>query len=313
MERMEKDNGQKLLIALVVLSLIASVVMLITGNVGALKIALLASLWAAVIGFFLVSRYRTQAELARAELEIEREHHKSEIDAARETEQQLRQRDEETLEKIKEQLNEVRTQLESLTGQVFTEPAMLRAQARRIHEIEAATPDVAPSVSENIAEVVSRFTPTTAEKTPEPARSPRVDETAEFKIPAPEAPRPKAGKRDKPKPAPEKKQTKKQELHIPGAKFQDYLDKPAPKPTIAEPQGAYFDQKSFRDAVAEKETLAKKSDNKARPFDTGQFAKVDWLQGRGSEEKKNEPHGRRRRDEHNNSVSVADLLKRNQK
>lgn len=310
---MEKDNGQKLLIALVVLSLIASVVMLITGNVGALKIALLASLWAAVIGFFLVSRYRTQAELARAELEIEREHHKSEIDAARETEQQLRQRDEETLEKIKEQLNEVRTQLESLTGQVFTEPAMLRAQARRIHEIEAATPDVAPSVSENIAEVVSRFTPTTAEKTPEPARSPRVDETAEFKIPAPEAPKPKAGKRDKPKPAPEKKQTKKQELHIPGAKFQDYLDKPAPKPTIAEPQGAYFDQKSFRDAVAEKETLAKKSDNKARPFDTGQFAKVDWLQGRGSEEKKNEPHGRRRRDEHNNSVSVADLLKRNQK
>lgn len=310
---MEKDNGQKLLIALVVLSLIASVVMLITGNVGALKIALLASLWAAVIGFFLVSRYRTQAELARAELEIEREHHKSEIDAARETEQQLRQRDEETLEKIKEQLNEVRTQLESLTGQVFTEPAMLRAQARRIHEIEAATPDVAPSVSENIAEVVSRFTPTTAEKTPEPARSPRVDETAEFKIPAPEAPRPKAGKKDKPKPAPEKKQTKKQELHIPGAKFQDYLDKPAPKPTIAEPQGAYFDQKSFRDAVAEKETLAKKSDNKARPFDTGQFAKVDWLQGRGSEEKKNEPHGRRRRDEHNNSVSVADLLKRNQK
>lgn len=310
---MEKDNGQKLLIALVVLSLIASVVMLITGNVGALKIALLASLWAAVIGFFLVSRYRTQAELARAELEIEREHHKSEIDAARETEQQLRQRDEETLEKIKEQLNEVRTQLESLTGQVFTEPAMLRAQARRIHEIEAATPDVAPSVSENIAEVVSRFTPTTAEKTPEPARSPRVDETAEFKIPAPEAPKPKAGKRDKPKPAPEKKQTKKQELHIPGAKFQDYLDKPAPKPTIAEPQGAYFDQKSFRDAVVEKETLAKKSDNKARPFDTGQFAKVDWLQGRGSEEKKNEPHGRRRRDEHNNSVSVADLLKRNQK
>lgn len=294
---MEKDNGQKLLIALVVLSLIASVVMLLTGNVGALKIALLASLWAAVIGFFLVSRYRTQAELARAELEIEREHHKSELDAARETEQQLRQRDEETLEKIKEQLNEVRTQLESLTGQVFTEPAMLRAQARRIHEIESATPNAAPSVSENIAEAVSRFTPTTAEKTPEPTRSPRVDETAEFKIPAPETSKPEAAK--------EKKQTKKQELHIPGAKFQDYLDKPAPKPTIAEPQGSYFDQKSFQEAAAPKQ--------KERTFDTGQFAKVDWLQGRGSEEKKNEPHGRRRRDEHNNSVSVADLLKRNQK
>lgn len=302
---MEKDNGQKLLIALVVLSLIASVVMLLTGNVGALKIALLASLWAAVIGFFLVSRYRTQAELARAELEIEREHHKSELDAARETEQQLRQRDEETLEKIKEQLNEVRTQLESLTGQVFTEPAMLRAQARRIHEIEAATPNAAPSVSENIAEVVSRFTPTTAEKTPEPALSPRVDETAEFKIPAPETSNPEAAKKDKPKPEPEKKQTKKQELHIPGAKFQDYLDKPAPKPTIAEPQGSYFDQKSFQEAAAPKQ--------KERTFDTGQFAKVDWLQGRGSEKKKNEPHGRRRRDEHNNSVSVADLLKRNKK
>lgn len=294
---MEKDNGQKLLIALVVLSLIASVVMLLTGNVGALKIALLASLWAAVIGFFLVSRYRTQAELARAELEIEREHHKSELDAARETEQQLRQRDEETLEKIKEQLNEVRTQLESLTGQVFTEPAMLRAQARRIHEIEAATPNAAPSASENIAEVVSLFTPTTAEKTPESARSTRVDETAEFKIPAPETSNPEAAK--------ENKQTKKQELHIPGAKFQDYLDKPAPKPTIAEPQGSYFDQKSFQEAAAPKQ--------KERTFDTGQFAKVDWLQGRGSEKKKNEPHGRRRRDEHNNSVSVADLLKRNQK
>ena len=48
------DLGQIGLIVLVVLAVVASIVMLISGSAAALKIALIAALWAAVLGFFLV-------------------------------------------------------------------------------------------------------------------------------------------------------------------------------------------------------------------------------------------------------------------
>lgn len=111
-----KDNGQKLLIALVVLSLVASIIMLFTGNQGVLKLALLAALWAAVLGFFLVGRYRAQAEAL-----------------------EQRVKEQETLAHIREQVEQVRAQLENLTGQVFVEPTMIQAQATRIPEIEQAS------------------------------------------------------------------------------------------------------------------------------------------------------------------------------
>ncbi|MGP6174630.1 DUF6779 domain-containing protein [Corynebacterium sp. A21] len=146
------DRGQMLLIALVALALIASVIMLITDSNTALKLALIAALWAAVIGFFLVTRYRREAQRTEDQLKHERELHKSEV-AKQEAEQQTheakfaldyqekqRADEAETLVEIQQELAELRANLEALSGHEFGyEPAALRAQARRIMELESET------------------------------------------------------------------------------------------------------------------------------------------------------------------------------
>ncbi|AKE40743.1 Dihydroneopterin aldolase [Corynebacterium kutscheri] len=142
MEFKSRDAAQA---ALVVLALIASVIMLLTSNASFLRLALIAALWAAVIGFFLVSRYRTQAEKAHAELEQQRQLHAVQLEQAR---QELsverahieadaeRRIKEDTLAEIRVQLNDVREQLAQLTGQLYSEPTMVQAEAKRIFEIE---------------------------------------------------------------------------------------------------------------------------------------------------------------------------------
>ena len=57
--------------------------MLISGSAAALKIALIAALWAAVVGFFLVMRYRRQAEESVTKLELQERAHRAELKQAR--------------------------------------------------------------------------------------------------------------------------------------------------------------------------------------------------------------------------------------
>lgn len=146
------DRGQVMLVVLIALAFIASIVMLFTDSDGALKIALLAALWAAIIGFFLVFRYRRDAESARRELAHSTELHDAEVAraeaerAARMEARELREaqhtRDTEVLEDIKRELAGIRAQLENLAGREFEyEPAALRAEARRIRELESVTLD----------------------------------------------------------------------------------------------------------------------------------------------------------------------------
>lgn len=133
---------------LVALALIASVVMLWTNNSIALRLALLAALWAAVIGFFLVARYRRAADAARRELDytrqlrdaereyLETQHARSEApDSAGLPDEEM-----ELLAQIRDQLDELRGQLEELRGRSLEyEPAALRAQAWRLQELEGKT------------------------------------------------------------------------------------------------------------------------------------------------------------------------------
>lgn len=148
------DRGQILLIALVVLALVASVIMLITDSNSFLKLALLSALWAAIIGFFLVFSYRRKAEQSQEQLEHERELHAAETakaeaeakaereEAARKQQDSERTAESETLVKIQEELAELRTNLEAMSGRdLGYEPAALRAQARRIMELEAESGD----------------------------------------------------------------------------------------------------------------------------------------------------------------------------
>ena len=133
------DLGQIGIIALVILAVIASIVMLISGSAAALKIALIAALWAAVVGFFLVMRYRRQAEESVTKLELQERAHRAELKQARAAEGKELP-DQQILDEIRTELASIRKQIEDLSGHQFTyEPAALHAEARRIMELEAQT------------------------------------------------------------------------------------------------------------------------------------------------------------------------------
>lgn len=133
------DLGQIGIIALVILAGIASIVMLISGSAAALKIALIAALWAAVVGFFLVMRYRRQAEESVTKLELQERAHRAELKQARAAEGKELP-DQQILDEIRTELASIRKQIEDLSGHEFTyEPAALHAEARRIMELEAQT------------------------------------------------------------------------------------------------------------------------------------------------------------------------------
>lgn len=133
------DLGQIGIIALVILAVIASIVMLISGSAAALKIALIAALWAAVVGFFLVMRYRRQAEESVTKLELQERAHRAELKQARAAEGKELP-DQQILDEIRTELASIRKQIEDLSGHEFTyEPAALHAEARRIMALEAQT------------------------------------------------------------------------------------------------------------------------------------------------------------------------------
>ncbi|MTE10558.1 DUF4229 domain-containing protein [Corynebacterium aurimucosum] len=127
------DAGSIGLIVLVILAVIASLVMLISGSANALKIALLASLWAAVLGFFLVVRYRRQAHEANELLAVERAHAASSLTASGSSTAD----NSEVLAEIRSELEAIRAQIEEISGREWVyEPAALYAEARRIQELE---------------------------------------------------------------------------------------------------------------------------------------------------------------------------------
>lgn len=296
------DRGQVMLVVLVVLAFIASIVMLFTDSDGALKIALLAALWAAVIGFFLVFRYRRDAEDARRELFHNAEIHDVEVaravaeqtadveSRALELRQEQHDRESEVLEDIKRELAGIRAQLEALAGREFGyEPAALRAEARRIMELERVTfGDLGEEDEAEESEV------------PEPVSSPEV------------------------------------EGRISGAPSLDAIAGrigQQPSRPEANPLAELIAENQRREEEGQQEKTDTRSEDRAdieetRIFDTGSFHAVDWEQGstkqRAAEpaqgpvveqdaaaaESEEDRRGRRRRDENTGGVSVAELLAR---
>lgn len=146
------DRGQIGVIVLIVLAVVATVVMLLSNSETALRLALLASLWSAVIGFFLVTRYRRQAQDAEQRVadheRFVREQQESRTAgaAAQPTLADAypntvdAHRFEEMWEDIRNELSVIRTHLEELQDREFGyEPAALQAEARRIRELEQQT------------------------------------------------------------------------------------------------------------------------------------------------------------------------------
>ncbi|MDK4286220.1 hypothetical protein QPX44_04120 [Corynebacterium pseudodiphtheriticum] len=150
----QADRGQVGVIVLIVLAVIATVVMLLSNSEVALRLALLASLWSAVIGFFLVTRYRRQAQSAEQRVADHERFMRQQQESAEGAvsglpAQQTRadgstgvdaERFEEMWASIRAELTVIRTHLEELQEREFGyEPAALQAEARRIRELEQQT------------------------------------------------------------------------------------------------------------------------------------------------------------------------------
>ena len=173
-------SGQTALILLIVVAVLASVVMLFTDSNNALKIALLAALWAAIIGFFLVYRYRAQVKDADARIALTRQLHAAELEQARAqaapAANPAAAGDEglntQILVELREEIAGLRAQLEELSGYRFDyEPEAIRAEAKRIMEVEAR------AANQRVAEEMA------SEREARAAREP------ESVVPEPETPR----------------------------------------------------------------------------------------------------------------------------
>lgn len=284
------DRGQVMLVVLIVLAFIASIVMLFTDSDGALKLALLAALWAAIIGFFLVFRYRRDAESARQELALSTELARAEArEEVREEVRSLEQqptRDTAVLEDIQRELAGIRTQLETLAGRSFEyEPAAVRAHAHRIQELESTFAAEESEVPE-----------------PEPSHG----------APSPEAVAGRLGQQpSRPQSNPladlirEKQQANEPRPFDTGS-FQAVSWEPVQPETEREPE-------SVPEPAPE-----------PRAFDTGSFQTASWepepvpepepeveVEPEPVVEKQEPEHrGRRRRDENTGGLTVAELLAR---
>lgn len=177
-----RDGGNFWMILLIALALIATVIMLFSNSSVWLQVALLAALWAAILGFLLVSRTRRDRDAAEALLDAERREHAAQIealnarnDAHRASEGLPPSSDAELLREIREELASLRAQLEDLSGREFGyEPAALQAEARRIMEIEARANRGTPTQAEQ-PQPVSQPTPQPA---PQPVAQPSRPEPA---------------------------------------------------------------------------------------------------------------------------------------
>lgn len=148
-ERPDRSSIFQLLPAvLVVLAFLATIAMMFTNSTNVMKLAVIAALWAALGGFFLVHLYRRkyerqkqlldeQYELHAAELELEKAaHREQELRLEQTFRKTLLKEEDNRLEEIRDQIKAMRNQLEEISGRVFEyEPAALRASARRIDEI----------------------------------------------------------------------------------------------------------------------------------------------------------------------------------
>lgn len=347
------DAGSIGLIVLVILAVIASLVMLISGSANALKIALLASLWAAVLGFFLVVRYRRQAHEAKELLAVERAHAASALTATGASTADNSQ----VLAEIRSELEAIRTQIEEISGREWVyEPAALYAEARRIQELERKAggagvdergdaPNVnftqksggAPSADAVAGRLGSQ--PTHPVSNPldnllaDNARSNTQQPAAK---PA-EQPADQQGTRPAPSPfgAPQPSQSRPPAFRPMGApQPQPKADKPQSKAeklqVKAEKQQARTEQKP------QQQKPQTQSQPKAPEFKTDSFQAVQWNQGAaGAQHVKEDtgpaqPHhrhrkpeadsaqpstrGRRRSDEHREgAVSVAELMARSKR
>lgn len=324
-ERSPKSSSGNLWVVVpFVLAVIGTVVMLFTNSANALKIALIFALWAAVAGIMVIDRTRRdrdaalataatrEAELAqaRSQLEVQAEEHATAQATGQvpatvtgSSEAHLQASDLAVLRELQEEIKALRSQLEELRGQVFEyEPAAVRASARRIQEIEEPKP---AEPAEPAAPVASR-------------PGPSSDETTRIaKVNVPEEPREQVR-------AQAHEQARAQRTRPAGAPSaaaisgrigqQPTYEHPNPLSTLISERTR--EQEAAQEAVQE----AVQPEPVVKPVPTPEPEPTPEPKPEPQPEPEQEPEvqqeeaprrgGRRRRDEHTNAISVAELLAR---
>lgn len=301
-ENTKRDNATLWIVVPFALAIVGTVVMLFTNSANVLKVSLILALWAAVAGIILVTRLRRDRDQVQRELVARSERFEAELDAAQargEADRVLLERarsgsdtassiDVEVLREIQAELARLRAQLEELSGRYFEyEPAALRAQARRIAELEEA----AGSSKVEPEPVAPEPEPKPVEPEPvatKPASGPSTDDTAKLQRVRESAP---AAKRTTPAPGP---------------------SRPAGAPTFDAVAGRVGERReTINDAHNPLSKLI--SERQAERFEEpAQPAPKPAPKPAAEPAQKPETHGgRRRRDEHGrSSLTVAELLAR---
>ena len=143
-----RGSGQLLLVAAMALALVAAAVLVLSDNARWLRLAVVAALWAALVGAFLAARYRRQvadreeevADLQSVyELELEREvaaRHEYELEVETEVRKRVKEESREDLEALRGELRALRENLEALLGgEVLVERVALRAESTRMRSL----------------------------------------------------------------------------------------------------------------------------------------------------------------------------------
>lgn len=320
-ENTKRDNATLWIVVPFALAIVGTVVMLFTNSANVLKVSLILALWAAVAGIILVTRLRRDRDQAQRELVARSERFEAELDAAQargEADRVLLERarsgsdtassiDVEVLREIQAELARLRAQLEELSGRYFEyEPAALRAQARRIAELEEAAgsskvePEPVAPEPEPVA-VVAEPEPMEPEPEPEsvaakPASGPSTDDTAKLQRVRESAP---AAKRTTPAPGP---------------------SRPAGAPTFDAVAGRVGERReTINDAhnplsklISERQAEKFEEPAQPAPKPAPKPAPEPAPKPAAEPAQKPETHGgRRRRDEHGrSSLTVAELLAR---
>ena len=300
-ENTKRDNATLWIVVPFALAIVGTVVMLFTNSANVLKVSLILALWAAVAGIILVTRLRRDRDQAQRELVARSERFEAELDAAQargEADRAVLERvrsgeapsgvDVEVLREIQAELARLRAQLEELSGRYFEyEPAALRAQARRIAELEEA----AGSSKVEPEPVAPEPEPKPVEPEPvatKPASGPSTDDTAKLQRVRESAP---AAKRTTPAPGP---------------------SRPVGAPTFDAVAGRVGERReTINDAHNPLSKLI--SERQAEKFEEpAQPAPKPAPKPAPEPAPKPETHGgRRRRDEHGrSSLTVAELLAR---
>ncbi|MGW6449044.1 DUF6779 domain-containing protein [Lentzea sp. NPDC055074] len=175
-----RGSGRLLLVAALALALVAAAVLVLSDSARMLRLAVVAALWAALVGAFLAAKYRKQvterddevADLQSVyELELEREvaaRREYELEIESETRKRIEEESRADIEALRADLHSLRDNLQALLGgDVLVERVALRAESTRLRSIgsEAARLAAAPEQRViNAKPVITASSSVTAEK-----------------------------------------------------------------------------------------------------------------------------------------------------